>query len=123
MTKIEELAKEAIRKEYLCEKCLWKENCDFCGGENSAFDCCECPADSYEDGFKVGANYVYGLPLSSRLTPEEKERVRGAYAEAQSWLDEKPSIDNCNSHLRVCAVAIQDRLERIFGSDFFREGE
>ena len=49
---IEEAAKEAVRKEYLCEKCAWKENCDLCGGENTAFDCCECPADSYEDGYK-----------------------------------------------------------------------
>ncbi len=53
MTKtIEEAARKAVRKEYLCEKCAWKGNCDFCGGENTAFDCCECPADSYEDGFK-----------------------------------------------------------------------
>lgn len=66
---------------------------------------------------------VFSLPLADRLTPEEKERVRGAYAEAQSWLDEKPSIDSCNSHLRICAVAIQDRLERIFGTDFFKEEE
>lgn len=77
---IEEAAREAVRKEYLCESCAWKEKCDFCGGENTAFDCCEYPADSYEDGFKGGANYVYGLPLASRLTTEEKERVRKEYA-------------------------------------------
>lgn len=76
---IEEAVKEAVRKEYLCEKCAWKENCDFCGGENTAFDCCECPADSYEDGFKAGAKYILEQPLRDRLTAEEKERVRKMY--------------------------------------------
>ncbi len=57
---IEKAADEAIRKEYLCERCAWKDNCDHCGGSNTAFDCCECPADSYEDGFKAGANFALG---------------------------------------------------------------
>lgn len=114
MTKtIEEAARETVRKEYLCEKCAWKENCDFCGGENTAFDCCECPADSYEDGFKAGANYVYGLPLSSRLTEAEKERVRKEYANTY------PNDIDCG----VENMLIQGVLERIFGSDFFKEGE
>lgn len=115
MTKtIEEAAKEAVRKEYLCEKCAWKENCDFCGGENTAFDCCECPADSYEDGFKAGANHVYGLPLSQRLTAEEKERVRAKYNGAKIGATEFDSPE--------CAD-LMDMLEDIFGTDFFKEGE
>lgn len=57
---IVEAAREAVRKEYFCEKCAWKDECDLCGGENTAFDCCECPADSYEDGFKAGANFALG---------------------------------------------------------------
>lgn len=114
MTKtIEEAAKEAVRKEYLCEKCVWKDNCDFCGGENTAFDCCECPADSYEDGFKAGANHVYGLPLAQRLTAEEKERVRTYHRLARDGYWE------CN-----CAdKAVVKMLESIFGADFFKEGE
>lgn len=110
----EEAAKEAVRKEYLCEKCAWKDNCDFCGGENTAFDCCECPADSYEDGFKAGANYVYGLTLASRLTAEEKERVRKIYYDAERG--------EVNGHYDVypdpCEV-----MRVIFGADFFKEGE
>ncbi len=57
---VEKGVREAVRKEYLCEKCEWKNDCDLCGGENTAFDCCECPADSYEDGFKAGANFALG---------------------------------------------------------------
>lgn len=119
MTKtIEEAANEAVRKEYLCEKCAWKDNCDFCGGENTAFDCCECPADSYEDGFKAGANYVCGLPLASRMTAEEKERVRKAHKAMSDYGKNKGA--ECAS----CAnYAARVWMERIFGSDFFKEEE
>lgn len=68
------------------------------------------------------ANEFLAQPLASRMTKKEKERVRKKYAEAQSWLDEKPSFDNPNEQLRICAVAIQDRLESIFGKELFEEG-
>lgn len=116
---IEQAAKEAVRKEYLCEKCAWKDNCDFCGGENTAFDCCECPADSYEDGFKAGANYVYELPLSSRMTAEEKERVREEYSD-NKCLIESASLSYVQ---REVFQKINETLESIFGADFFKEGE
>lgn len=108
---IEEAAKEAVRKEYFCESCAYKNDCDLCGGENTAFDCCECPADSYEDGFKAGANHVYGLPLSQRLTAEEKEWVRKEYANTYPN-DIDRGVEN---------MLIQGVLERIFGADFFKE--
>lgn len=121
MTKtIEEAAKEAVRKEYLCEKCAWKDNCDFCGGQNTAFDCCECPADSYEDGFKAGANYVYGLPLSSRLNAEEKERVRRIHMEFKClYAKHKDSVFKFAEVYK----GQYELLESIFGADFFKEEE
>lgn len=120
MTKtLEEATKEAVRKEYLCEKCAWKNNCDFCGGENTAFDCCECPADSFEDGFKVGANYVYGLPLASRLTAEEKERFREMYrALCRKWWEMRSTAQE-ETHVLGKVVM----LETIFGTDFFKDEE
>lgn len=114
---IEEAAKEAVRKEYLCEKCAWKDNCDFCGGENTPFDCCECPADSYEDGFKAGANYVYGLPLASRLTAEEKEQIMFAYKTAKTF------AEHANPMSAEVFKGQYLLLESIFGADFFKEGE
>lgn len=66
-------------------------------------------------------SWLFDKPLASRLTAEEKESIKGYYSEAQSWLDEKTSFENPNEQLRICAVAIQDRLERIFGADFFKE--
>lgn len=79
MSEIEELAEEAIRKEYFCDKCGWKTDCDHCGAQNTAFDCCECPADSYKDGYKVGAKTLMSLPLSERLNGDEKERIKAEY--------------------------------------------
>lgn len=65
-------------------------------------------------------SWLFNKSLASRLTAEEKREVKGYYSEAQGWLDEEISFENPNSHLRICAVAIQDRLERIFGADFFK---
>ena len=74
----------------------------------------ECLADT----FKAGANYVYGLPLASRLTTKEKERVRKAY-KAMSDYGNNKGVE-CAS----CAnYAARVWMECIFGSDFFKEGE
>lgn len=78
-------------------------------------------SEAISDAFESGAEYIMSLPLASRLTAEEKERVKAMYSEAQGWLDEETSFDNPNEQLKICAVAIQDRLERIFGADFFKD--
>lgn len=118
MTKtIEEAAREAVRKEYLCESCAYKDDCDLCGGENPAFDCCECPADSYEDGFKAGAAHLMSLPLASRMTKEEKERVRDAYNEA---VEICKNADSMGSRFAFWN-ARKEMLESIFGKELFEE--
>ena len=119
MTKtIEEAAREATSKEYLCEKCAWKDDCDLCGGENTAFDCCECPADSYEDGFKAGADHILSLPLSQRLTDEERERVRRIYKELK-----RLCVEHRDSVFRWVEVykGKYELLESIFGKELFGE--
>lgn len=58
-------------------------------------------------------NEVMAMPLSSRLTAEEKERVRKEYA------DTYPNDIDCG----VENMLIQGVLERIFGADFFKEEE
>lgn len=65
------------------------------------------------DGSIDGAKYVYKLPLASRLTAEEKERVRKEYANTY------PNDIDCG----VENILIQGVLERIFGKDFFKEEE
>lgn len=70
-----------------------------------------CPED-IEDAFINGAEHVMSLPLASRLTPAEKERVRKEYAE--TYPDD---IDR-----GVTNMCIESVLERIFGTELFKEG-
>lgn len=69
--------------------------------------------DGIINAFKAGANHVYKLPLSDRMTAEEKERVRREYDSTYPF-----DID-CG----VTNMLIRDMLERIFGDDFFKEEE
>lgn len=62
MTKedIEKASIHAIRKHYRCagkHPCSDLENCRFCSGKNSAYDCNECGADEFNEGFIIGANW------------------------------------------------------------------
>lgn len=58
-------------------------------------------------------NHIFSLPIASRLTAEEKERVRKEYANTY------PNDIDCG----IENMLIQDVLERIFGADFFKEEE
>ncbi len=61
---------------------------------------------------------VMSLPLASRLTTKEKERVRKAY-KAMSDYGNNKGVE-CAS----CAnYAARVWMECIFGTDFFKEGE
>lgn len=58
---IEKASIKSIRKHYGCagkHPCSYLENCRFCSGENSAYDCNECGADEFNDGFITGANWL-----------------------------------------------------------------
>lgn len=70
------------------------------------------------DAFKAGANRVYELPLSDRMTAEEKERVRRMYKGLKSlYAEQKGSV------FRFAEVykGKYELLESIFGADFFKE--
>ena len=72
-----------------------------------------------KQAFKRGANWLIQQPLADRLTEEEKEKIKAIYSESQRWLNEEPN--EYNSTLKVIAVGLQDRLERIFGNELFNE--
>lgn len=57
---IKEAAREAIHKHYNCNgtyPCSEREYCGHCNGHNTAFDCCECGADEFKEGFITGADW------------------------------------------------------------------
>lgn len=70
--------------------------------------------DFYNTGFLNGVAHLRSLPLSDRLTAEEKERVRTKYNAAKIGATEFDSPE--------CAYML-DLLEDIFGADFFKEEE
>lgn len=60
-------------------------------------------------------NHIFSLPLASRMTAEEKERVRKEYWQAaRDWID----VGDARGCCKTCIA-----LESIFGTDFFKEGE
>lgn len=62
---------------------------------------------------------IFAIPLSSRLTAEEKERVREEYSD-NKCLIESASLSYVQ---REVFQKINETLESIFGADFFKEGE
>lgn len=53
-------AKEAIHSHYGCNDkhgCSERDYCQFVNGKNSAYDCCECGADEFNEGFVKGAEW------------------------------------------------------------------
>lgn len=84
----------------------------YCLNEVINGDTCD-DKDGWTDCFVSGAAALMQLPLASRLTAEEKERVRKEYANTH------PLDPDCG----VANILIQGVLERIFGKDFFKEGE
>lgn len=76
--------------------------------------------------------HIFSLPLASRLNAEEKERVKVIYNEELGMAQHfhakaKASNDiSCRQHyygLREPYISRMKLLERIFGADFFKEGE
>lgn len=65
----------------------------------------------YYDDAKEVLSWLFAKPLAQRLTTEETEIIRKEYANTY------PLDPDCS----VANILIQGVLERIFGSDFFKE--
>ena len=75
--------------------------------------------DLIVDAYKTSAERIMSLPLASRMTAEEKERVREEYSD-NKCLIESASLSYVQ---REVFQKINETLESIFGSDFFKEEE
>lgn len=86
--------------------------------------------DGWTDCFVSGAQAFMQSPLASRLTAEEKERVRNMYKEAVEGKCELEKMQPWNTYAKN-SIAMRIgvnmgcilTLESIFGADFFKEGE
>lgn len=63
-------------------------------------------------------NHIFSLPLASRMTAEEKERVRKIHRDYHQKWD-----CSCNDRESERSFYCFSLLECIFGKDFFKEGE
>lgn len=118
--KMEGLAREYA--EYICPVG------DYCGGIYDDQRNSDMPI--YIDDAKSGLTWLFDKPLASRMTAEEKEKIRKMYAEelgmAQHFHSKaKASNDlSCKKHyfeLREPYISRKKLLERIFGADFFKK--
>lgn len=82
----------------------------FAGDDLTDFDTQTEKNDAYVMCMAFG-NHLMEQPFSVRLTAEEKERINKAYAYAITHIE----FDENRAEVRL--------LHRIFGSDFFKEGE
>lgn len=123
MTKtIEELAKQ-----YAEDMCPVG---DYCGGVYDEQRNSDLPI--YTDDAKSVLRWLFDKPLIDRMTAEEKERVKVIYNEElgmAQYFHAKAKASNdisCRQHyygLREPYISRMKLLERIFGKDFFKEGE
>lgn len=82
----------------------------FAGDDLTDFDTQTEKNDAYVMCMAFG-NHLMEQPFSVRLTAEEKERINKAYAYAITHIE----FDENRAEVRL--------LHRIFGKDFFKEGE
>lgn len=69
--------------------------------------------DGWTDCFVSGAEALMQLPLSERMTSEEKESVRKEYWQAaRDWID----VGDARGCCKTCIA-----LESIFGEELFKE--
>lgn len=57
---IEKAAKQAIHEHYNCNgkfPCVYKDECMYHNGHNTSYDCAECGADDFNEGFIKGADW------------------------------------------------------------------
>lgn len=103
---------------------------DYCGGIYDVQRNSDIPI--YIDDAKSVLKWLFSQPLASRLTAEEKERVRIMYNDELGMAQHfhakaKASNDaSCKSRyygLREPYISRMKLLERIFGADFFKEEE
>lgn len=84
---------------------------DYCGGVYDEQRNSDIPI--YTDDAKSVLSWLFDKPLATRLTAEEKERIRKEYVNTY------PLDPDCG----VANILIQGVLERIFGEEFFKEGK
>lgn len=104
---------EKLAKQYAEDMCPIS---DYCGGVYDEQRNSDIPI--YTDDAESVLSWLFARPLAQRLTAEEKERVRKIHRDYHQKWD-----CSCNDRESERSFYCFSLLERIFGADFFKEGE
>lgn len=99
---------EELAKQYADDMCPIGDCCGGVYDEQRHSD-----LSIYTDDAKSVLSWLFGKPLASRLTAEEKERVKAKYWAAAK---DNAGLGKAWNQCRMCVI-----LESIFGKDFFKE--
>lgn len=88
--RLEEAAKKSVQHQYNCKgeyPCTKHMYCEICEGHNTPYDCCECGAGDFKEGFIAGAEWqkeqdqpITGNSLEQewlRYVDKKKKECRG----------------------------------------------
>lgn len=79
---VEEAARQAIHKHYNCNgkyPCAERNYCEHFKGSNSAYDCRECGADDFKEGFFAGAEWKAKTSTWISVTDRLPEKGHGVF--------------------------------------------
>lgn len=135
---VEEAAREEIHAHYNCNgeyPCGERDYCKHCNGHNTAFDCGECGADEFKEGFIAGAEWQQKqslwININERLPDNQDEvlvlsrmNISGKYFVCEDSYDGKEwAVSSAMYYTRVAWMPIpsfdeilkanRDVLERI----------
>ena len=116
---------EELAKQYAEDMCPVG---DYCGGVYDEQRNSDLPI--YTDDAKSVLEWLFAKPLAQRLTAEEKERVKGNYADAKDihsrcigTMSKNHIADLHNEYNKGLNMGIMIALKYLFGTDFFKERE
>ncbi len=76
---IEQAAKQAIHECYNCNgkfPCVYKDECMYHNGHNTSYDCDECGADNFYEGFIKGAQWrINSVWHDAETIPKENSKI------------------------------------------------
>lgn len=101
-------AKEAIHSHYGCNGqhgCSERDYCQFVNGKNSAYDCCECGADEFNEGFLKCAEWR----INSVWHDADKELPEPEIDVLVEYKEEGGNKMYCFSHISTNSEVVKDR--------------
>lgn len=103
---IKKASVNAIHENYRCNgqhPCTERNYCIFCNGNNSAFDCCECGADEFNEGFIAGSEWrINSVWHTYKEIPKEPFAILAIRSDDSIEVVYFTNIDHWKSLIKRC---------------------